>query len=648
MRTATTTWPLAPRAEVALVALLAALPFLPGLFGDFLTWDDDRNFLHNPHYRGLGPEQLRWAFTTFHMGHWKPLTWLSLGLDHALWGLDPRGYHLSNLGLHALNAALVLLLARRLIALALGRPPADLACRAGAGLAALAFAVHPLRVESVVWITERRDVLSAFFYLAAALAWLRAVAPADGAAPATPARRPYWASVALFAAGLLSKSMVVTLPAALLILDVYPLRRLGGRAGWGAATVRPLLWEKAPYLVLAAAASAVAFVALAEVRNAPGLAQMDVATRVAVSFYGLAFYLWKTLQPTGLAHLYELVLPVDPLAPVFLASAGAVAVIGLTAWLLRRRCPGLAAAGACYGVTLLPVLGIFQNGPQIAADRYSYLACLGWGVLAGGGLARLLRVPAARLRRGLVAGLTLALVGALVALAAAAARQSLVWTDSFTLWTRALAIDPASPRARTGYGALLLAHGAPERAIPEFEAALRRHPTQAEGLMGLALALGATGRPAAALPLARQAMALRPWDPGMRHHLGLVLRAAGDHAGAARALEEAARQAGGSPGAQHALAVVLAEQGRREDALRALERGNRLARALDPRDPEVERYTALVLGHWDPPAAAAAWRRYLATLGGRPAPTALDLRRMAQARAALAGLEEAGARSPAR
>jgi 4-amino-4-deoxy-L-arabinose transferase-like glycosyltransferase len=210
----------------AAVFAITFVTFLPGLSGEFVNWDDDVNFLGNPNFRGLGWSNVRWMFTTTHEGHWIPLTWLTLGLNYALGGMDPWGYHLVSLAFHAASAVLFYFVARRLIRAALaGAGPAALSW--GAAFAAVLFAVHPLRVESVVWITERRDVQSMCFYLLAALGYLRAVEEGhDGRLSSL------WRglSVAAFVCAVMSKSSTIMLPAALFLIDVYPLRRTS--LGW--------------------------------------------------------------------------------------------------------------------------------------------------------------------------------------------------------------------------------------------------------------------------------------------------------------------------------------------------------------------------------------------------------------------------------
>src|SRR5437660_9677903 len=196
----------------------------------------------------------------------------------------------------------------------------------------------------------------------------------------------YWLSVAVFVLALLSKSMVVNLPVVLLILDVYPLRRLGGAAGWWSEPARRIYIEKIPFVLLAAAASAIAVMAQFSVHAAASLAQLSVPGRLAVSAYGLSFYIWKLVVPVNLSPLYELPPTVNPWAPPFLLSYGVVVAITALALALRRRLPGLPAAWVAYIVVLLPVLGTFQSGSQIAADRYTYLAGLGWALLTGAAL----------------------------------------------------------------------------------------------------------------------------------------------------------------------------------------------------------------------------------------------------------------------
>src|SRR5213594_5175026 len=363
-----------------LIALVTLAAFLPTLQNQFVNWDDHENLLDNPHYRGLGRAHLRWMWTT-HMGHWIPLTWMTFGLDYLLWGMNPVGYHLTSLLLHVTNAVVFFFVVRRILTLALPSPAErSHALAVSAGFAALVFAIHPLRVESVAWVTERRDVLSGLFYLLTILVYLRA--SERGAR----GQGWYWLSVAAFVCALLSKSMVVNLPVVLLILGVYPLRRLGGAIGWLSESARRVYVEKIPFVLLAAAAAAIALMAQLSHNTMVSVVQLSALGRLAVSAYGVSFYLWKTVAPVNLSPLYELPPTVNPWAPPFLLSCGLVLAITAIVVAFRRRVPGLPAAWVAYIVVLLPVLGIFQSGPQIAADRYTYLASLGWAILVSAGV----------------------------------------------------------------------------------------------------------------------------------------------------------------------------------------------------------------------------------------------------------------------
>src|SRR6059036_2556697 len=483
-----------------LIALITFAAFLPALQNQFVNWDDKDNFLDNPHYRGLGWTHLRWMWTT-HLGHYIPLTWMTLGLDYLLWGMNPLGYHLTNLLLHAANAVVFFFVVRRILTLALlGASERGLALAVSAGFAALVFAIHPLRVESVAWATERRDVLSGLFYLLTILMYLRAREREERG------RGWYWGAVAVFVLALLSKSMVVNLPIVLLILDVYPLRRLGGAMGWWSAPARRVYVEKIPFVLLAAVASAVALMAQLSHDTMVSVVQLSALGRLAVSMYGLSFYLWKTVAPVNLSPLYELPPTVNPWAPPFLLSYGVVVAITAIVLAFRRRVPGLPAAWVAYVVVLLPVLGIFQSGPQIAADRYTYLAGLGWAILAGAGLLSCWR-SSRRSKTGtpatwLLTGIALCVV---VGLGVLTWSQAKVWRDSERLWAHTLAIDPDSPLAQNNFGYELYRQGKLAEAIEHYRQALQIKPDYALTHTNLGLALIRQGKLAEAFEHLQQA-----------------------------------------------------------------------------------------------------------------------------------------------
>src|SRR5947199_5167260 len=296
--------PPAPLWVPLVIACLTFAAFLPALHNQ-LTWDDDVNLVDNPYYRGLGWAQLGWMWTTVHMGHWIPLTWMTFGLDYLLWGMKPLGYHLTSLLLHATNAVTFYFVALRILRLArpglLERGQASVAL--AAGFAALLFALHPLRVESVAWATERRDVLSGCFFLWAIYCYLRAAL-----SPQILSRRRWlWTAAVIYSLSLFSKATAMALPAVLLLLAFYPLRRLqGGPINWFRPQLRSVLWEKVPFLVLAIVFAAIALLAQHSIGTLKPLPQYDTTSRITQTFYGVIIYLWKALLPTRLSPLYEL------------------------------------------------------------------------------------------------------------------------------------------------------------------------------------------------------------------------------------------------------------------------------------------------------------------------------------------------------
>jgi tetratricopeptide (TPR) repeat protein len=489
----------------ALVAELSFAAFFPALRADFVSWDDPVNFLNNPFYRGLGWSQLTWMWTVLG-GHYMPLTWMTLGLDYTLWGMTPGGYHLTNLILHTLGAVAAYFVALRVLAAAVASEPRAL-LRLTAAVAALLFAIHPLRVESVAWVTERRDVLSGLFFLLAIACWLRAL---EGGPKA---RRWYWTSVSVFALALLSKAIAVTLPVVLLVLDVYPLRRLGpGR--WTGPAARRVWLDKAPYVALSAGAAVMAVVAQ---RSAGALSELGVVgwpERLGLSFYGLAFYAWKTLWPTRLSPLYEAPYDYGTLTAWFFWSAAVVLAAAGALALGRRRAPGAAAAGVVFVVLLGPVLGLLHFGPHIVADRNTYLAGLAPAFLAAGLLLRAWHTRREPLRRA-ATGVT---VVALAALLLLTWRQTKVWQDSETLWNHALRVNPSS-LAHSKVGAILDEAGRSEAALGHFAEAIRLHPDNAWAYNGWGIALGNLGRLPESIEKFQAALTLRPTYGEARHNL---------------------------------------------------------------------------------------------------------------------------------
>jgi len=555
---------------LALTALVVIATFSSALPGSFQQWDDVVLLVDNPAYRGLGWANLKWMFTTNLMGHYMPLTWITYGLDYVVWGLNPYGYHLTNIVLHAANATLVYLVAQRLFRIVWpGTSAAGAnALRIASVLAALVFGVHPLRVESVAWITERRDVLSGFFFLLAVLMYLRAceVESRDG----TRWSKFYWGAVGTFVLALLSKSMAVTLPVVLLVLDVYPLRRLRpGARGWLTPGPWRVWQEKLPFVFVGGVVSAVAFRALLGGAAATSWERLGLPERLAISAYSVVFYLRKTLVPLGLSPLYELRLPVNILDPSFLISGVVVLFVTLAALASRRRCPGLLAVWTCYVVMLLPVAGIFHNGHQIAADRYSYLPGVGWALLAGGAVV----VASRGLRRARSGRRALtALAGVLVAsatagLALTAWRQGKIWQDDETLWRHAARLDPSSSVAASNLGSGLRLRGKLAEAIEQSERAILLRPPYAEAHLNLGLAKAAQGRAGEAERHFRQVLEIRPRSAPAHAGLGALLETQGRLDEAIEHFRGALQIDPRSASIHNDLGVALARNGRLAEAL---------------------------------------------------------------------------------
>ena len=447
-------WFRSPLLPPALIAVAVVATFAPALSAGFTNWDDDVNFTGNPHYRGLSWANLNWMFSTFLMGHWHPLTWVSLGLDYTVSGMNPAGYHLTSVLIHAANAVLLYVAIRALLRMS----GSTSATPWPAFVGALLYALHPLRVESVAWVTERRDVLCGFFTLLTLLAWLKRVEEERAGRPGT---RWLLLSVAAFAAALMSKALAILLPAVLLILDVYPLRRFvpGSR--------RRCLLEKIPYGIVSCADLVVMLFAMRHISAVRSLETYNLFERIAQAAYGLAFYVVKTLWPSGLIPIHRIETPMNPFAAKYLLAMAAVAGLSGLLVALRRRVPGGLAAWLCYVVLLLPVLGIAVTGKQIAADRYTYLSLIPLSVL----IAALLERPGVP-RGAMAAGAGLILV----ALSALTWRQCGFWQDSIRLWSRQIEIDPDCDTAHLDRGQARYLRGDAEGAMADCLRSLEVNP----------------------------------------------------------------------------------------------------------------------------------------------------------------------------
>jgi Flp pilus assembly protein TadD len=514
---------------------------------EFVGLDDPGYVTENERVqRGLTPGNAGWAFTTFTQANWHPLTWLSLMLDADLGGGGPGVFHLTNLLLHLANTLLLFYLLSRMTGKAWR-----------SAFVAAVFAVHPLHVESVAWISERKDVLSALFWMLAVLAYVRYVEKPNAVR--------YGLVLGAFALGLMTKPMLVTLPLALVLLDVWPLGRVrtGGRDS--GATLR-VLWEKIPLFAMSAASAAVTLLAQSAGGAVGALETFPLGVRVANALVSYVAYIGKTIWPAGLAVPY----PYDPGSITFgrvLVSALVVVAVSIVCVRLHRNRPYLLVGWLWFLITLLPVIGLVQVGTQAMADRYTYVPHIGlfvaivwaFGDLAG---AFVRGVAARRALCGIVSASVIA------ALSLCAFSQAGHWRDSNRLFNRALEVTRRNAVAHNGLGLVLYEDGRHDEAIAQYREAVRISPRYVTAHINLAAALIESGRLEEAIDSYREALRHRPGDPVAREglagqlvNLGVSRMRSGDSERAEAAFRETLALDPDNASAHKNLGVILARRG---------------------------------------------------------------------------------------
>lgn len=605
--------PLRVYASCCAATLITAVVFLPALNNGFLEWDDQVAFVSNAAYRGLSLIQLEWMWTTFHMAIYRPLTWMTYGADFLVWGMDPYGYHLTSLLLHLINTALVFALARRLLTMsnATQRSTTDVRSAIICGVAALLFGIHPTRVETVAWVSARADVLATVFALLTLLTYLRAQSHNRTVEVASHQCGWWIIAVACYAASLLSKPLALTLPAVLLVLDVYPLRRLEWRAGRLRAIHsgdRPLL-EKLPFALISAALLPVILMAKADAMI-PIIGSRPLLT-LALAIFAPVFHLAITVFPVGLSPLYELPSTIVVSTPPFLLSALAFACITFITIRRREQSPALLAAWICYLLLITPTAGLIPNGTQIAADRYTYLACIPWVVLAAAGLERVV-TPHLVFRPVALVSTTLVL-----ALLGSTTRMLLgVWHDTEALWQRALDVSPTSASAHNNLGILLAQRGDLDQGLAHLEQSVKLDPRSVDRQTTLGSLLFAVGRTDEARERMDAALARVP-DLAIGYHtLGSQLLSQGQFPEARVYLEKALALAADDAQIHNELGAVLSREGDIDAAVRHLEA------AIDLRPDFPEAHNNLAECYALRGDVEAAAREYIAALRGNPAAAA--------------------------
>jgi Tfp pilus assembly protein PilF len=522
------------------LVLLTALVYAQVLGHDFVDLDDGLYVVNNPHVTtGLTVENIRWAFTTGHAANWHPLTWLSHQLDVSLFGLNPGLHHAVSVGWHLANTLLLFGLLRVMTG-TLWR---------SAFVAAL-FAMHPTHVESVAWVAERKDVLSTFFWIAATWAYVNWVRH--------PGAGRYALVAGAMALGLLAKPMLVTLPFALLLLDVWPL----GRAH---VPLSRRVIEKVPLIALSVASSVITVIMQAGGGAISGADVVPVAGRVSNAIVAIGEYLRMLVWPVDLAVFYPYVMRI-PWTDV-LQAAAVITVISIVAWRSRARHPAVLTGWLWFIGTLVPVLGLIQVGTQSHADRYTYVPYIGLFIAAAwGGRAIATRV---HMTPSFLRVVATALV---LACAWVARTQTAMWVNSEAMWLRAVTATTGNARAHNALGALYGNEGRAEEAAANFREALRLRPDLTEArhvFPNLARSLMAQGLVTEALPYLERAIALNPDRADLRHDLALAFFGLERTEDALASWREAIRLNPDFDDAYFTMGMVLAAQGRRDDARRA-------------------------------------------------------------------------------
>jgi len=502
------------------VALATFIAYLPALRNEFVYWDDNLYIFENPHIRSLDAAFFRWAFLDFHVSNWHPLAWISHAIDYALWGLNPLGHHLTNIVLHATNTALVVLLAVKLLEISRessksNAPTSFLTDRGvllAAGVTGILFGIHPLHVESVAWVAERKDLLCALFFLLSIIIYTGDVGAGGSGAIQRHAQprfldRRYLTTLGFFILALMSKPMAVTLPVVLLILDWYPFNRIRSFNTLWIASV-----SKLPFIALAVASSLITIAAQGAGGAILSVEEIPLSIRMPVAAKSLLAYLGKTLLPLDLMPLYPYPKGVSLLSFEYISTLILVAGITTACVIFARKQKFWLSAWGYYVVTLIPILGFIQVGGQSMADRYTYLPSLGPFLAVGLCVAWISqrgivkrRDVSIRMACGMAASFVLVLLLYLTL------QQIHIWRDSITLWSYVIEKGPEKVSlAYSQRGIVFGKKGATDRAIADLETAIALNPYNYDALMNLGVAFMKTSRFDKAIENVEKAIGVKP------------------------------------------------------------------------------------------------------------------------------------------
>jgi tetratricopeptide (TPR) repeat protein len=619
-----------PRTICLLLALITVLVYLPVRHAAFVVFDDP-DYSGDSHVQaGLTWTGVKWAFTTWHASNWHPLTWLSHMLDASLFGPNPGAQHLVNVLFHTANALLLFLLLFR-------------ATRKlwPAALVAALFAWHPLHVESVAWVSERKDVLSTFFGLLAVMAYFKFSETADQS-PKSKVQSPmskdwYVCALGLFALSLMAKPMLVTLPFVLLLLDIWPLEkwRPFGRVmddsknrdtRHGTRNTFRLLLEKAPFLLLTLGSCIVTFLAQRS-EAVMSLEQRPLGLRVGNALVAYVEYLGKMIWPAKLAVIY----PLPNEIPAWQIAGAAVILIAISslAWMTRQTKPYLLVGWLWYLGTLVPVIGLVQVGGQALADRYTYIPSIGIFIAIAYGAADLrvrFRIP----RVGIAVVAAMVLVANLFA----TERQLGFWQNSEALFTHAIEVTKNNAVAHLNLGVALEQDGRPSDALAEYREAVKIDANRVQAHNNLANLLAATGSREEALKEYQEALRLNPKAALAHLNFGTLLVDMGRVDDALREYSEAARLAPEDPRPDYLMGKACLRQGQSAEAVKHF----RDALRLDANDFQTLTWLARVLATDENPAVrngteAVSLAQHANELTGGEQPFVLDTLAMAYAEA---------------
>jgi Tfp pilus assembly protein PilF len=539
---------LAPRYDLyvslSLLALTLMVYFQVHNF-DFVNFDDRETIIGNTHIRdGITLAGLAWAFTSAYAANWFPVTWISHMLDFQMFGLDSGWHHLTNVMIHLASTALLFALLKRMTQRLWE-----------SAFVSFVFALHPLHVESVAWVSERKDVLSAFFWILTI--WLYADYVEK------PGLRRYLPALGAFCLGLMSKQMLVTLPFVLLLLDYWPLKR--------SKTWMPLLIEKTPFLAISALLSVVTFKVQRSAGAVTALDFIPLATRAENAVISYVTYIVQFFWPSGLAVFY----PYPPVLPVWQIAGSAAILVAISALSLLR--PYLAVGWLWYLGTLVPVIGLIQVGLQARADRYTYIPMIGISIMLAWGAAEIMaRWPRVKFP------LQVAAVSICLAWTALTWTQVQYWQNSVTLFDHAIASTKDNFLAHSNLGVVLAEQGKTQDALRHLFASVEENPNYNDSRNNLGALLGRLGRTDEAAEQFAQAIRIWPNDAHAHNNLGNTLVARQKFVEGANEFQTALRLVPDFAMAHFGLGGALLNLGQTDEAIAQFSEALRLDPNLAP------------------------------------------------------------------